>query len=396
MKSKNKHPTRKFRVKQRTLLWVGMFVLGLLFVLAIASGHDLMAVANERDPLSPKPPDRLLLQTAPIAKPPVLLGLYTDGYAGSQSTIDRELHQVDEWSGKKHAIVGIFMDIQGDNPAYNIGHRLELLRENGYTAFINLKSTRLAAEIARGDLDSDLRRVASAVADWTNKGDGRMMFVAPLQEMNIEGESYSLDPENFKLSYKRIQQIFAESGVSSQAVRWVFSPNGFSRGRNHDFENYYPSDARVDIVGFSSYNWGYCHSSLNQRRLWDRPEEGYGVYIDRMQKMAPDKPIFITQMASSSYSTPNYPNDLAKEKWLYESYGYLAKAPAVQAILYFNIQKECDWALNPQSQNAAESYKAIVANPAFGYADPREIAQVVDSFSQVTLPKPSPMGKVPK
>ncbi len=329
---------------------------------------------------SPQKPTTALPASKTVIKPPILLGLYTSGYAGEQSVINRELLQVEEWAGKKHAIAGIFMDIQDENPDYNIGHRFELLRDNGYTAFINLKSTYNAAAIARGDLDNDLRRVAKAVADWTKKGDGRMMFIAPLQEMNISGEAYSLDPVNFKLSYKRFQQIFAEFDVPSKSVLWVFAPNGFSRVRNHDFENYYPSDAQVDIVGFSGYNWGYCPSSLNQRKLWDTPELAYEPYIQRMQKLAPNKPIFITQIASSSYSSLKNPNNIAKDNWLYDTYKYFATSQSVQAIIYFNIQKECDWALNPQIQNIGRSYRESISEQTYGYIEPQNMPQFFKSL----------------
>jgi hypothetical protein len=341
--------------------------------------------ANPSGNLPLKKPSQVLpnsnnINKAIATKPPILLGLYTNGYAGEQQIIDRELRQVEQAAGKKHAIVGIFMDIQDENPDYNIGHRLELLRENGYTAFINLKSTYNAAAIARGDLDNDLRRVAKAVADWTKRGDGRMMFIAPLQEMNISGEAYSLDPVNFKLAYKRFQQIFAEFDVPSKSVLWVFAPNGFSRVRNHDFENYYPSDAQVDIAGFSGYNWGYCPSPLNQRKLWDKPELVYEPYIKRMQKLAPNKPIFIAQMASSSYSSPQNSNNTAKDNWLYDTYKYFAASQSVQAIIYFNIQKECDWVLTTQGQNTARNYSESVADPTYGYIEPQNMLQFFKSL----------------
>lgn len=315
-------------------------------------------------------------QTSATSKPPVLLGLYTSGYAGDRGVIDRELRQIDAGVGKHHSLVGIFMDIQDENPTYNIGNRLELLRQNGYSAFINLKSSRTAAEIARGDLDSDLRKVAKAFADWSRRGEGRMAFIAPLQEMNIPGERYSLDANNYKLSYKRIQQIFSEAGVAANAVRWVFAPNGFTLNREHDFENYYPSDAQVDVVAFSAYNWGYCNSPINQRKRWDTPAEVYKPFIDRMVKMAPGKPIFIAQTASSSNNTSTGMSSAAKDQWLRDAYNYLAAAPGVQGILYFNIQKECDWPLNSQNNSTSDGYKAAVANPGFGYVAPADSAQM--------------------
>ncbi len=334
-------------------------------------------LANQpSNPIAQKP-EPVLPKDSINPRPPLLLGLYTSGYIGEQSTIDRELKPVDQWTGKKHAIAGIFMDIQDENPDYNIGRRLELLRENGYTAFINLKSTRTAAEIARGDLDKDLRRVAKAVADWTGKGEGRMMFIAPMQEMNINAETYSLDPINFKIAYQRLQQIFAEFSIPAKSVLWVFAPNGFSPAREHDFENYYPKDAQVDIVGFSGYNWGYCPNPINQRKLWDSPELAYAPYISRMQKLAPNKPIFITQTASSSYVRPQTQDQNAKDEWLSNTFKYFANTQAVQAVIYFNIQKECDWALNMQNPNG--KYQESIADPKFGYVEPRNMQQLFNA-----------------
>ncbi|WP_421021837.1 hypothetical protein, partial [Klebsiella pneumoniae] len=81
------------------------------------------------------------------------------------------------------------------------------------------------------------------------------------QEMNIPGETYSQDPQSFKLAYQRIQQIFQQAGVAPNSVRWVFAPNGWSQNQEHRFENYYPGNAQVDVVAFSAYNWGYCANS---------------------------------------------------------------------------------------------------------------------------------------
>ncbi|MEH2196136.1 MAG: hypothetical protein V7K98_26305 [Nostoc sp.] len=306
------------------------------------------------------------------SKTPVLLGLYAPDYLGNQSTIDSQLRQVDQWVGKRHSIAGLFLDIEDSNPAYNVPISLEQLKNNGYTAFINLKSTRSAAEIARGDVDSSLQKVAKAYADWVNKGEGRIAFIAPLQEMNIPGEAYSQDPQNFKLAYQRIQKIFKEAGVSSQAIRWVFAPNGWSQNNEHRFENYYPGDKSVDVVAFSSYNWGYCSNS--SWKHWNTPKEVFEPYIKRMKVMAGSKPIFIAQTASTS-NTQNGLQNSAKDQWLRDSYTQLA-GMGVRAILYFNINKECDWAINSNSGKSA-GYKEAVSNPAFGYLSPTELAKKI-------------------
>jgi hypothetical protein len=81
------------------------------------------------------------------SKPPVLLGLYAENYLGEQGVIDKELRQIDDWSGKRHSLAGFFMNMEDSNPAYNVGERLERLRKNGYTAFINRPLAKVAAGV---------------------------------------------------------------------------------------------------------------------------------------------------------------------------------------------------------------------------------------------------------
>ncbi len=306
-------------------------------------------------------------------KPPVVLGLYTNGYLGTQSVIDTQLRQLDQWAGKGTSVAGMFMDIEDPNPAYNVVQQLELLHQNGYTGFINLKSTRTAAEIANGNLDTNLRNVAQAYRTWLAKGQGRRAFIAPLQEMNIPGEKYSLDQANFKLAYQRIQQIFTQVGVPRTAVRWVFAPNGWSQ-TGQEFEKYYPGNSYVDVVAFSSYNWGYC-SSAAWKEWRVNPADLFSPYITRIQNMAPTKLIFIAQTASTS-QTSTGSSSAAKDKWFRDTYNYLAGAPKVQGILYFNIDKECDWALYSSSGAKSIGYKDAIANPAFTYITPANLSQM--------------------
>jgi hypothetical protein len=307
-------------------------------------------------------------------KPPVVLGLYANGYLGTQSVIDTQLRQVDLWAGKRTSVAGMFMDIEDPNPAYNVVQQLELLQQNGYTAFINLKSTRTAAEIAKGNLDLNLRNVAKAYLTWLAKGQGRRAFIAPLQEMNIPGEKYSLDQANFKLAYQRIQQIFTQVGVPRTAVRWVFAPNGWSQ-TGQEFEKYYPGSSYVDVVAFSAYNWGYC-SNASWKEWRVNPADLYSPYITRMQTMAPTKPIFIAQIGSTS-QTSTGSSATAKDKWFQDLYTYLAAAPKVQGILYFNIDKECDWALYRSTGAKSLGYKNAIVNPAFSYVSPFNLSQMI-------------------
>ena len=175
---------------------------------------------------------------------------------------------------------------------------------------------------------------------------------------------YGLDPTNFILAYQHIQQIFIQEGVSMDEVHWTFAPNGWSRPQHPALEAYYPGDNIVDVVGFSAYNFGYCNGGV-----WQDPVTVFGPYLPRIRTMAPDKPIFIAQTASSTSGG-------SKDQWLRDAYGYLKDQQGVKAIIYFNLDKECDWAFYKtwgSNQRQYDGYREAVADPAYGYVHPNQI-----------------------
>jgi beta-mannanase len=176
-------------------------------------------------------------------------------------------------------------------------------------------------------LDSAIRTWASIYADWSQGGEKRA-FIAPLQEMNADWVSYGLDPENFKLAYARIRQIFIEEGVPENAVLWVFAPNGWSLP-GHEFERYYPGDSAVDVVGFSAFNFGACVPSGEG---WDPYDVSIRPYLERMSTMAPEKSIFLAQTGTVVQGGD-------KSSWIRESFDKIADFPMAQGIIYFNVFK---------------------------------------------------------
>jgi Protein of unknown function (DUF3131)/Glycosyl hydrolase family 26 len=305
------------------------------------------------------------------ASAPVLLGSYAQGYVGDVSVVNRELHGFSGWADKKLSLAGIFYDLEDDNPGYNIPQQLETLRQNGMTAFLNFSSRRTAKQIANGAVDRNIQQIAEAYASWIKQGDNRIAMLAPLPEMNGDWETYKEDPENFKRAYQRIQQIFIKAGVPRSSVRWVFAPNGWSKNQAHQFENYYPGESAVDVVAFSGYNWGYCQASTWKQ--WSSPKAVYEPYLNRMRKLAPNKPIVIAQTATTSTTTSG--NNLQqKDQWLQDSYRYLANVPGVRGILYFNMNKECDWKIDTTQSNH-QGFKSVLQSDRFGYIAPNQFTQ---------------------
>jgi hypothetical protein len=313
---------------------------------------------------------------------PLLLGIYT---TASLQVAAGEIVAIDAWvddAAKKTSIAGTFMDIEFPNPDWNVPAELNAAWDNGYTPFVNLMTSerdelgqlrdppRTAEYIALGGIDGAIRTWAQEFAAWSNGGE-KQAFIALLQEMNLDpgtyGSVYGLDTAGYIAAFKHIQQLFYEEGVSPDAVNWVFAPNGWSAPGDPGFEEYYPGDDYVDLLAFSAYNFG-TNPSCTTWPSWDGPEVAFGPYLARLRAMAPTKPIFIAQTASASSTGYD------KGQWLIDTYSYLADYPAVRGILYFNIDKECDWAFYQSSGRQLDAYKTAISHSSIGYQHPLALA----------------------
>ena len=105
-----------------------------------------------------------------ISEPPLLTGLYTPGFVGENSVLRQEVQAVDAFS-QQHSLVGLFIDLEATNPAYDIPAALNQLHNNGYTGFVNFTSRRSAEAIASGQIDRDIKRMARAYQEWTEEVD---------------------------------------------------------------------------------------------------------------------------------------------------------------------------------------------------------------------------------
>ena len=298
----------------------------------------------------------------------VVLGVYPSGFL--QDTI-QELEEFDRWmepTGKGITIAATFMDFEEGDAETFVPAELESAWERGYIPFVNLSVGNLAEprtseHIAEGYLDGDIRSWARAYADWSSQG-GRRAFIAPLQEMNGYWVTYGGDEVQFKKAYQRIRMIFEAEGVRPEAVSWVFAPNGWAE-EGYEFERYYPGDEAVDVVAFSSFNWGECSNWPK----WETYDEIFQPYLERMTAMAPDKPIFIAETGTVSEGGD-------KDLWIKDTFSSLAAYPNLRGILYFNrwearsTLENCpdgtDYRVyNPQKDEGYESFLEVMSSDAF-------------------------------
>jgi beta-mannanase len=312
---------------------------------------------------------------------PMLTAIYPKGWPGLQTTMDDEVHPMDTWANKRSSIIATYVDIENDYPPSHVKSQLETIWENGYTPFVNMPSSRTASAIASGKADAGIRNWAIAYKQYAEEGGGRRAFIAPLQEMNGYWVTYGLDPSNFKLAYRRIQTIFAQEGVPANSVWWTFAPNGYG----DTFENYYPGQDYVDVVAFSSYNFGY--NPNNPWPRWETGQEIYAPYLDRMRVMAPTKPIIVAQTGTTAYTSSGY-SIPAKDQWLRDTYLYSSNYSGLLAIIYENAvnYQGYDWPIYvpgvPSKQ--FQGYVDALVNPDICYIPPNEL-KTLDLY-QLSIP----------
>lgn len=321
---------------------------------------------------------------------PVLVGIYPSGEL--YKTVS-EINTLDNFFRNNTgphvvSIAGAFLDLE--SPWWLITNELNSSWDNGYVPFINLGAGGYtqpwtARQIADGVIDTSIRNWANTFRVWSSYNGDKRAFIAPLQEMNGDWISYKDDPANYIRAYLRIQQIFKEEGVASSAVSWVFAPNGWSNpGKPQNiFENFYPGDSAVDVVGFSSFNFGTCWSFTTSESY----EQIYKPYLDRMAAMAPGKPIFIAEIGSVAVGVD-------RASWLTDTLSKIGDYPGVRAILYFNNTDDpnnligavncnpVDYGLDASSGEGKDAFKAQVTQSPYGYWSPTSTEMVDIAFGR--------------
>lgn len=324
-----------------------------------------------------------------------VLGIYMEPF-WSPNNVSEYMGLADRVAGKKHTLSGWFISMQNiaftpKQTSLNVNNfhlQLESLWAKGYISFVNLTSAATvsayevadncpirftAKDIADGKCDKAIIAMADVYKAWTKLGGGRKAFIAPLPEMNgvnADGSiwtSYGGDPANFKLAYQRFITLFAQRGVSRDQAWWTFAPNGWSDD-GHEFEKYYPGSSLVDVIGFSSYNYGFCYVA-NPWERWENYDTLFEPYVERISVLDSAKPIVIAQTGTTAESRSVGTLDIgAKNTWLRDNYEYIASQPKILGVLYFDLDQRpggCNWDIT--STDIYTGYSEGASNPAYKY-----------------------------
>ena len=227
-----------------------------------------------------------------------------------------------------------------------------------------------------------------------------------MHEMNGWRYPRSSNPEKFKAAWIHVRSLSRLAGLNEENILFDFSVNhrdmptiwtpsqsapliqcNVWKKDCYHFEDYYPWDEFVDVIGFTFYNrW-----KANSDRLWLTPHQilydpNRNTY-ERIKSF--NKPIVIDEVATTSVrydweysfekSRSEYLNhDERKDKRIHQLWEFLVNHPEINVAIYFNS----DYTHGLEYKITWEADRAIVNlrdNKVYGWF------QELDAFSEKNL-----------
>lgn len=160
---------------------------------------------------------------------------------------------------------------------------------------------------------------------------------------------------SFVEAWRHVHRIFREEAAHNVRFLWSVAKQSCP-GRCNPYTTWYPGDAYVDYMGFSSFNWGA------QQNEWNSMLQGFTRVTELLSEIA-DKPIIAAESACN-------PEGGDKTAWIKEGYpAVYAALPAIVAIVYLNVDLRSlghpDWRLT-SPPGALDAYAEVAAMPEFG------------------------------
>jgi len=195
------------------------------------------------------------------------------------------------------------------------------------------------SRIAAGEYDLYITTWALAM-----KLHGGPVYLRPMHEFNGDwypwsGAANGNTPADFVAAWKRIVDTFRRVGASN--VRFVWSPNNIDVPASNDMERYYPGASYVDVLAVDGYNWG---TGTPEWGGWQSFSEVFDAAYDRLRALGP-QPIWFAEVGSAG--------DGDKAAWVRDMFARAAQMDRLEALVWFNENKERDWRAAPTPEIAA-------------------------------------------
>jgi beta-mannanase len=196
--------------------------------------------------------------------------------------------------------------------------------------------------IAAGDHDDLIDRWAAQLADY-----GRPVLLRLAAEMNGDWLPWSTGVNgnrdgDYVAAWRHVRDRFRRAGAANAA--WVWNPIAGYDG-SAPLEMLYPGAHQVDSLAVDAYNWGAT-------RAW-----GWQSYADilaptvaALRALGPGRPVMIAETGCAP--------DPRRPTWVTSTLN-AARAEGVDALVWFEFDKETDWRLAGDPATAAAARAAL-------------------------------------
>jgi hypothetical protein len=273
-------------------------------------------------------------------------------------------------TGKKAAMIMFYMDWRGNFPKSDCQSIVDYgaIPHVTWEPWIIGEDVLYLDNILNGEWDTYIKQWAQDAKDF-----GYPFFLRVGHEMNgnwypWSGAQNGKDPDKYIAAYRHIHDIFSKVGADNAIWIWCPMDTEVPHSKWNHYTNYYPGNEYVDWIGLDGYNWGNTQSWAR----WVSFKKIFKRRYDEIVQKYPKKPIMIGEFASAQKGGD-------KAQWILDTFNVIQQEfPELKAIVWFNINKECDWRIN-SSQESLSAFKQAIKDPYYG-SNPESFSKLIKGF----------------
>lgn len=191
------------------------------------------------------------------------------------------------------------------------------------------------------------------------------IYVRPWPEMNGDWQSFQPTasgekvhggtPAQFIAAWRYVVDKVRANGGSN--IKWVFNPYAATYAGTTDVRTIWPGSPYVDVLGIDGYNWGGGPAP------WQSFDTIFKPMYDIVTSLDATMPVWICEFGSREPTKNDgvaIDSSHSKADWIRDAMTTTA-FPRIQALVWFNEQKERDWRVDSSAASLTEMRTQLAA-----------------------------------